>query len=458
MSDSEDSTITYTTVSSPFGGLSDIGSPGVDGPPVMLEDPYAYVVVTFQAPPSPDYVSGPEYPPSHVYVPEFIQEPVYPEFMLAEDDILPTEEEPLLIAASPTTESPGYIDEAERWEILEADMSLQKRLCTAHIGTYELGESSAVATARLREPVKDDLYSKPQISDYTRDTAGGDQEVAGNRPQAIGTDCTEVMLDSADCSSMTHLDLRGRQSPSTARASRLYRYFVLFSYHKMAPKRTTRANPTTTTTTTARFKALAARDADKNMNHDDSHVSGTGVVELTQWFEKMETVFRISNCSVENQIKFSTCTLLGSAVTWWNSYVITVGPDVAYAMTWVDLKKKMTDKYWPRGEMKKLESELWNLRVKSNDVVSYNQHFQELALLCVRMFLEESDKIERYVGETIKANSNNRTRGRIPTGLTLQDMVKRNLMEDRSLYSLSATITTMVHVLRNATSVTKLAT
>ncbi|GKE92737.1 hypothetical protein Tco_1573832, partial [Tanacetum coccineum] len=55
MSDSEDSTITYTAVSSPFGGLSDIGSPGVDGPPVMPEDPYAYVVAAFQAPPSPDY-------------------------------------------------------------------------------------------------------------------------------------------------------------------------------------------------------------------------------------------------------------------------------------------------------------------------------------------------------------------------------------------------------------------
>ncbi|GJS60028.1 hypothetical protein Tco_0654812 [Tanacetum coccineum] len=35
-----------------------------------------------------------------------------------------------------------------------------------------------------------------------------------------------------------------------------------------------------------------------------------GVVELTQWFERMETVFRISNCSAENQIKFATCTLL----------------------------------------------------------------------------------------------------------------------------------------------------
>ncbi|GJW07889.1 hypothetical protein Tco_1570312, partial [Tanacetum coccineum] len=54
MSDSEDSIV----VSSPFGGLSDIGSPRVDGLPVMPEDPYAYMVAAFQAQSSPDYVSG----------------------------------------------------------------------------------------------------------------------------------------------------------------------------------------------------------------------------------------------------------------------------------------------------------------------------------------------------------------------------------------------------------------
>ncbi|GJV78048.1 reverse transcriptase domain-containing protein [Tanacetum coccineum] len=72
--------------------------------------------------------------------------------------------------------------------------------------------------------------------------------------------------------------------------------------------------------------------------------------------------------------------------------------DATYAMTWADLRKKMTDKYCPRNEMKKLEAELWNLKVKGTDVIGYNQRFQELALLCVRMFPEESDKIERYVG------------------------------------------------------------
>ncbi|GJW71892.1 hypothetical protein Tco_0128809 [Tanacetum coccineum] len=71
MSDSEDSTVTYTEISSPYEDLSDIGSPGAEGP-------------IFQDPPSPDYVPGPEEPeqapPSPIYVP-FVLEPVYPEFL-----------------------------------------------------------------------------------------------------------------------------------------------------------------------------------------------------------------------------------------------------------------------------------------------------------------------------------------------------------------------------------------
>ncbi|GKD64584.1 hypothetical protein Tco_1306692, partial [Tanacetum coccineum] len=109
MSDSKDSTVTYTAVSSPFGGLSDFGSSGVDGPPVMPEDPYACVVADFQAPPSPDYVLGPEYLPS----PDFVPEPVYPEFMPPEDEVLLAEEQPLPAAVSPTADSPGYVSESD---------------------------------------------------------------------------------------------------------------------------------------------------------------------------------------------------------------------------------------------------------------------------------------------------------------------------------------------------------
>nr|GFA64104.1 hypothetical protein [Tanacetum cinerariifolium] len=89
MLDSEDSTVTYTTVSSPYEGRSRDVSPGVDGPLVMPEDPYAYVVAVFQALPPPDYVPGPEEleqaPPSPVYIP-YVSKPVYPEYIPPEDD------------------------------------------------------------------------------------------------------------------------------------------------------------------------------------------------------------------------------------------------------------------------------------------------------------------------------------------------------------------------------------
>nr|GEW46915.1 reverse transcriptase domain-containing protein [Tanacetum cinerariifolium] len=88
----------------------------------------------------------------------------------------------------------------------------------------------------------------------------------------------------------------------------------------------------------------------------------------------------------------------GIALKGWNSHVKTVPHDVAYAMTWKTLKKMMTDKYCPRGKIKNLEIEMWNLKVKGTDVISYNQRFQELSLMCSRMFPKESDEIEKYVG------------------------------------------------------------
>nr|GFA76990.1 reverse transcriptase domain-containing protein [Tanacetum cinerariifolium] len=61
------------------------------------------------------------------------------------------------------------------------------------------------------------------------------------------------------------------------------------------------------------------------------------------------------------------------------------------------LKKKLMDKYCPKGEIKKLEIELWNLRVKGNDVAAYTQHFQELALMCTEFLADETEKVEKYM-------------------------------------------------------------
>ncbi|GJX84355.1 hypothetical protein Tco_0335129 [Tanacetum coccineum] len=82
----------------------------------------------------------------------------------------------------------------------------------------------------------------------------------------------------------------------------------------------------------------------------------------------MKSVFHICNCVENCQVKYTTCTLLDIALTWWNFHVKTVGIDVAYAMTWKELMKMITEVYCPRNGIQKMENELWNLIVKDNDV------------------------------------------------------------------------------------------
>ncbi|GKC37630.1 hypothetical protein Tco_1050014 [Tanacetum coccineum] len=110
------------------------------------------------------------------------------------------------------------------------------------------------------------------------------------------------------------------------------------------------------------------------LNCQPLNFKGTeGVIGLTQKFEKMESVFHISSCTLECQIKYVT-------------YAI---EDTNENDDWQVLSK---------SKIKKLEIELWNPKVKGTDVVSYTQRFQELALMRERMLPEESDQVEKYIG------------------------------------------------------------
>nr|GEX55546.1 putative reverse transcriptase domain-containing protein [Tanacetum cinerariifolium] len=52
-----------------------------------------------------------------------------------------------------------------------------------------------------------------------------------------------------------------------------------------------------------------------------------------------------------------------------------------------------------QGKIKKLEIELWNLKVKGNDVPTYTERFQELTLICTKFVANETKKIDKYVSE-----------------------------------------------------------
>ncbi|GJV69900.1 hypothetical protein Tco_1485409 [Tanacetum coccineum] len=90
--------------------------------------------------------------------------------------------------------------------------------------------------------------------------------------------------------------------------------------------------------------ALLASEANQNSgngnkNNNGSHDSGSGGRRATEG-------------------------AVGGALTWWNSHVRTVGHDAAYGMPWKNLMKMITEAYCPRSEIKKLDTELWNLTMK----------------------------------------------------------------------------------------------
>ncbi|GJW87007.1 reverse transcriptase domain-containing protein [Tanacetum coccineum] len=111
-----------------------------------------------------------------------------------------------------------------------------------------------------------------------------------------------------------------------------------------------------------------------------------GVVGLIRWFEKMEIVFHISNYPEKYQVKYATCTLLNSALTWWNSHKRTVRTETAFAMSWRELMKLMAE---------------------NNDLAAYTQRFQELTMMCTKIVPEEEDRVEkfiRYLPDNIQGN------------------------------------------------------
>ncbi|GJZ79415.1 reverse transcriptase domain-containing protein [Tanacetum coccineum] len=134
---------------------------------------------------------------------------------------------------------------------------------------------------------------------------------------------------------------------------------------------------------------------DNGDGNENRNVNGRGDARPVAL--NMETVFHISNCPERYQVKYATCTLLDSALTWWNSHKRTIGTDAAYALSWRELLKLMTKVYCPRNEIQKMETELWNLSVKNNDMATYTQSF--LIIYPKDVIAEKSTRLQRCYSE-----------------------------------------------------------
>ncbi|GJX16251.1 hypothetical protein Tco_0217083 [Tanacetum coccineum] len=75
------------------------------------------------------------------------------------------------------------------------------------------------------------------------------------------------------------------------------------------------------------------------------YFNGTeGAVRLIRWFERTKSVLSRSHCAKENKVTYATGTLTDDALSWWNSYTQPIGINQANQITWIELKRLLTDK------------------------------------------------------------------------------------------------------------------
>ncbi|GJR77498.1 reverse transcriptase domain-containing protein [Tanacetum coccineum] len=126
------------------------------------------------------------------------------------------------------------------------------------------------------------------------------------------------------------------------------------------------------------------------------NIYGTeGVVGLTQWFKKLKSQFAISNIAEGDRVKFASSTLLDSALTWWNVYIRFVTLDTAHATQ--RFQAMFIRKYCPRNEIKQMENELWNLKVKGTNLTAQSTFPTNHPSFALRWYPNADRLLERYI-------------------------------------------------------------
>ncbi|GJV72998.1 reverse transcriptase domain-containing protein [Tanacetum coccineum] len=122
-----------------------------------------------------------------------------------------------------------------------------------------------------------------------------------------------------------------------------------------------------------------------------------GAIVYTRWIEKIESVQDMSGCGENQKVKYTVGSLIGKALTWWNSKVQTRGREAAVGMTWEDFKTLTREELCPNNEMQKLETEFWCHAMVRPGHAAYTDRLHKLASLIPYLVTPENKRIERYI-------------------------------------------------------------
>nr|GEW13994.1 reverse transcriptase domain-containing protein [Tanacetum cinerariifolium] len=91
-----------------------------------------------------------------------------------------------------------------------------------------------------------------------------------------------------------------------------------------------------------------------------------GAIAYTRWVEKMELVIDMSNCVINQRVKYVAGLLTEKVLTWWNIQVQARGRATVVGMACDDFKRLLREEYCPCNGMQKLENKFWNHTMKKS--------------------------------------------------------------------------------------------
>nr|GFA10758.1 putative reverse transcriptase domain-containing protein [Tanacetum cinerariifolium] len=401
--------------------------------------------------------------------PDFVPEPVYPEYIPLEDEhVLPAEEQPLPPVDSPTTESPGYVAESDPEEDPEyedneeQDGPVDYPMGKGDDGGDDDGDSSRDDAADEDEDMEEEeedqeekeeeehiastdstavipvveLVSLPEGTKPVLPPPSIDITTTGARISALRITSTQALTDAVTAalpsSSLERMDEIPESERPPCKRSCLFAIGSRDTWIDPA-EAVPALTPTIVEEVNTRVVELAeihehdlhdfhtlledAQDGRQimvrtrrgqtppptnpnNMTPEAVQTmidqallrnSGGGYGSHGSHTENPRNMHTTRPCYYADFMKCHPLNFKGI-----EGAIRTLGPD-AYTMTWSVLKKKITDKYCPLGEVKKLEIELWNLKVRDNNIPAYTNRFQELALIYTKFVSNETEKVDKYI-------------------------------------------------------------
>nr|GEZ46393.1 hypothetical protein [Tanacetum cinerariifolium] len=273
-----------------------------------------------------------------------------------------------LPAASPPLQLLSSNRRADRPEVT---LPPRKRLIIVHCPGYEVGESSVAAVVRPIECHRADYGFVDSV----------EAEIRRRRAEDIGYGIRDTWIDPRDVDEEEALTTLEGVNPRGHLAT------ALGEIRALQAREQARGH---LATALGEIRALQSREQARVDFMKCSPITfrgNEGVVGLIRWIEKTEMVFTVRKCTEANKVVFATATFQDRALTWWNSQVATSGIEVVPRKTWAEMKVMMKEECCPPEEIKRMEGELWNLRVKEMDISSYTTRFNELVILCTGMVL-----------------------------------------------------------------------